>query len=248
MDEEPVVIYVARTVQDAYLLKNLLADEQIETVVFNNLLEGGAGVDILGWPTSARVAVAPAYAEQARQIATQFDARLAASAKSPMIEEPAAEPPPTVADWPRCPECDAPRATRCPSCGATGTNFRPADPAAVDILSDNAAAEAASCVSCGPCGCTGGQAAPGSSTSETPDSQEPEAALPAPGLVCNTCDEPFVPEYTRRCLSCSHEFADGIDIDAQTARLEPVNARVVIAIVGVIALIAAIGIYFAMLL
>jgi hypothetical protein len=230
--------------QDAYLLKNLLLDEQIEAVVLNGVLEGGAGVDILGWPTAARVAVPPDEAERARQIAEQFDARLAAAAESAAseTEESAAESSvPVAPEWPRCPECNAPRTTQCPACGATGSNFRPADPAAVDILSPNAAAEAASGVSCGPCGCSSAENA---SCGPGVASGAAEPDLPAPALVCPTCDEPFVPQYARRCEACGHEFPDGMDVEPRDTPLDSINTHILAAMVGIVALIVAIGVWF----
>ena len=58
MADKSTVIYAGRTMQDAHLLRNLLADEGIQALVINDLLQGGSGVDIVGWPTAARVVVA----------------------------------------------------------------------------------------------------------------------------------------------------------------------------------------------
>jgi len=30
-------------------------------------------------------------------------------------------------------------------------------------------------------------------------------------LLCPTCDEPFTPQFARRCNGCGHEFPDGFD-------------------------------------
>ncbi len=129
MSAQQTVIYTARTSQDAHLLKNLLADMQIEAQVENELLERGSGVDLVGWPTLARVVVAESDAVRARQIAVEFDRKGAstAAAKSLTEEAEALATAMVLEDWPRCPGCDAPRSTMCPICGTAGTDFRPAD-------------------------------------------------------------------------------------------------------------------------
>jgi hypothetical protein len=68
-------------------------------------------------------------------------------------------------------------------------------------------------------------------------------------LICPTCDEPFEPGYLRRCEWCGHDCGDGIRLPepAAEARVESPNARVVVAALGMLALIAAIMAYFASL-
>ena len=74
---EPQVIYAAANMQQAYLLKSVLADRGIVAIVANGMLQGGSGVDMVGWPTLARVVVAECDAVLARQIALEFDRRTA---------------------------------------------------------------------------------------------------------------------------------------------------------------------------
>jgi len=130
------VIYAARTMQDAYMLKNALEGEGIRAIVTNAVLEGGAGVDVLGWATLARVAVNEENEAAARQIALEFDraARPGSATDDAVAEEAPDERPGTtvsrdalVESWPRCAQCGAPRITRCPACGTSGTGFPPAD-------------------------------------------------------------------------------------------------------------------------
>lgn len=241
MFDDPATIYAARTLQDAYLLKNLLAEEQIEAVVVNEALQGGSGVDIVGWPTLARVVVAEHDAERARQIAVDFDQNLAAAARSPTAEPPPPSPAPAT-PWPGCPQCGRRRITRCPACGTAGTDFPPADtaPAAIDVL-DPQSASGAACVGCGPGGCS-----PARTEGEESDSalerQTSEAS--APMLMCPTCDEPFVPEYARRCEWCGHEFADGYEgYEDGAATAEPMNMRIAAVVVGLIVFVVAILVY-----
>jgi len=237
------VIYVARTVQDAYMLKNLLAEERIPAVVMNEVLEGGSGVDIVGWPTAARVVVADADAERAQPVAVRFDRKLASLASTPAAA-PEAEPPGEVPqDWPRCPECDTPRATRCPVCHTAGTIFHPADEVPLDVLGADAAAQAATSCSCGPEGCTpaGAAAEPAEEQAAAADETGPE---PGRGmLLCPTCDEPFVPEYRRTCEACGHQFADGYEPDSAEEGDEKSSSRVLLAIVAILLLLIAIGVY-----
>jgi hypothetical protein len=245
MFTEQKVIYVARTVQDAYMLRNLLAEERIQAVVINEVLEGGSGVDIVGWPTSARVVVAEADAERARPIAVRFDRKLASAAVASDAALPGEVPP----AWPRCPACDTPRWTRCPVCHTAGTDFRPADEAPLEVLGADAAAQAATSCGCGPEGCTPSGVAGQEQAAQdaaAADQGEPQPAREM--LLCPTCDEPFAPQYRRTCQSCGHQFADGYEPDLAEESDEPVNVRIIAAFVGMLALLLAIAVYLAFIL
>ena len=73
MIEELPTIYRAKDLQEAYLLRNILEEEGIRTTIANEVLQGGSGVDIVGWPTLPRVMVAEDDAVRAREIALEFD-------------------------------------------------------------------------------------------------------------------------------------------------------------------------------
>ena len=73
MSQEQTVIYTAGTMQEAHLLKDVLAEAGIEATVSNELLEGGAGVGAVGRLTDAQVVVGEEDAEEARRIALYFD-------------------------------------------------------------------------------------------------------------------------------------------------------------------------------
>jgi hypothetical protein len=240
MFDKQAVIYAARTVQDAFLLRSLLSEEGIEAVVVNDALEGGSGVDIVGWPTSARVIVAEADTERARHIALVFDRKTAAAPHGRTTGRPDEPSPATVLDdWPRCPECDAPRSTRCPICGTAGHDFSPADSDFLDVLGPGAAAAAAGSCSCGPGGCSPELVPAGEAAAE-----HPPADASKPMLMCPTCDEPFVPEYLRRCEWCGHEFPDGTEIPLPSAPADPLNGRVVAVILAMLLLGVAMAGYF----
>jgi hypothetical protein len=122
------VVYAARNAPEAHFLRNLLAESGIKAVVTNDVLEGGAGVDIVGWPTLPRVVVAEENADAARQLALEFErSRGGASGLAPEDAKPP-EPSRVPPWWPRCPGCGAPRLAQCPCCGTAGTEFLSADP------------------------------------------------------------------------------------------------------------------------
>jgi predicted RNA-binding Zn-ribbon protein involved in translation (DUF1610 family) len=250
MPEKPTVIYVAGSFQQAHLLKDLLAGMGIRAMVENDVLQGGSGVDVLGWATSARVVVAEEDAPRARDIALQFDRPAATAGESPEIEESeqneqtqqdeSAAQPQEPFPWPTCPRCGQRRTTRCPVCGTVGSDFPAADLDFSGPLGLDAARSAPAC-GCGPGGCT--PAAP-----QEPD--EPAGAiLPLPGatqamLLCPTCDEPFVPDYPRRCVWCGEQFPSGYEVDpADQAEVyeEGVNVRVVVVLGAIVLLLAVIA-------
>jgi hypothetical protein len=210
------VVYAAGTMQDAHLLKNVLEEQGIRAIVTNAVLQGGSGVDILGWPTLARVAVNEENAVAAREIAVEFDRSTSSQAKA--AAEEAAEPLPgetarrrdmTVAQetlgesWPRCPECGAPRITKCAACGTAGTGFPPAD---------------------------------------KPEEEPSEASGRL--LLCIECDEPFTPEYAHDCEWCGHAFPDGFrpadaaEPDRISPALITMAAITIVVVVGLLAYFA----------
>ena len=244
MPQEQTVIYTARTLQDAYLLKNLLAEQRIEAIVLGDALKGGSGGAEAGWETSTRVAVAEDDAPRARQIARKFDGQAASAAASPTAEGPGPEEPATVLDeWPRCPECDSPRSTRCQICGTAGTDFLPADMGFVWIPEADDIAYRPACGSCGPGGCT--PAVAGEEAPEADDQADGES--PAALLMCPTCDEPFIPQYPRVCEWCGHEFSGGVEFELPPPPVEQINSRVIAVIVGLLAFVVAMVVYLALI-
>jgi len=249
------VVYTARTLQDAHLLKNMLADAGIEALVINDVLEGGSGVDVVGWATAARVVVEEKDAEVARQMARDFDrpnaAEEAALAGEPEDWETSGG---QSYQWPRCPQCDVPRPTRCPICQTIGSDFPQADAEFVGLLDPQEPAGETSCGCCKPgASCGEGAAAAGRSGVEQPPDQPaeqggPEAKPPATLLVCPTCDEPFLPEFPRRCAWCDYEFEDGVEIGPGDQPPEQIGTRAVAVMFGIVALLTLLVVYFVFLL
>lgn len=253
----PTLIYSAMSPQQAHLLKNLLADMGITATVTNEVLTGGSGVDLVGLPTATKVLVAEEDAQAARRFAVEFDERSALATEE--TEPPAHEAPAHEAPvWPRCPECDARRSTRCPVCQTAGTDFAEADRDFLgslglpDSLDPSGQAQQPAPISCD-CSspqCGGREKLP----SEISDAAEP-AAQAVPGtsagaasqprlaLMCSTCDEPFVPEFPRRCEWCGHEFPDGYSVEALTQR-EPIPMRAIVVVCALAGLMLLGMLYF----
>ncbi|MFH1267660.1 MAG: DUF2007 domain-containing protein [Planctomycetota bacterium] len=263
MSQKQTVIYAAGTMQEAYLLKDVLAEAGIVAMVTNEVLEGGAGVDMVGWLTLARVVVSEDDAERARRIALYFegakhelpDDLTEETDLTDQIDDGAGQGGDsglTLDAWPRCPECDAPRPTRCPVCGTIGSDFPRADPEFIGPVGEGEPTEATSC-RCSSGGCSSGHAAgeeePAEADEESPeefDADELDEVGPVGlMLMCPTCDEPFAPEFPCRCAWCDHQFDDGYDVDQfHDEPPEEIGSRVLLVIFFLMALLLAVVAYF----
>ncbi len=223
----PTEIYSAQSVMQAFLLKNLLAEQGIAAVVTNQLLHGGSGVDMVGTPTAAKVLVPAEHAVAAREFALDFDAQ-DHSALSGFGDDDASD---VVHPWPTCPECGAKRTTRCPICKHSGTDFAEADRGFLGELAENAdSGQGASCGCSGGCSTHGHEEGEGScgtcGDSDDSTEQDPEVML-----MCSVCDEPFEPTYPRHCEWCGHKFADGYVVE-QIVGPEQISSRAIAVAVG----------------
>ena len=263
MSQKQTVIYTAATVQEAYLLKDVLAEAGIVAVVTNEVLQGGSGVDVVGWTTAARVVVDEEDAEAARRIALYFDGvkdelpddlteetNLADHADNRAGE--GGESGVTLDAWPRCPECDAPRPTKCPICGTIGSDFTQADPDFIGRPDKGEPTERTAC-GCASGGCSSGHAAgeeePGEADEGSPDELDADELdeIEPVGLMlmCPTCDEPFAPEFPCRCAWCDHQFDDGYEVDEfHDEPPEEIGSRVLLVIFVLMALLLAVVAYF----
>jgi len=115
------VIYVAANPEQAHLLKNALMEQGIFAYVTNEQLQLGAG-ELMGLPTAPRVVVDEADADDARQIALEFERNARQNAThedSDEFEEDQDE----RDSWPACPHCNRPRYTSCPVCESSASSF-----------------------------------------------------------------------------------------------------------------------------
>jgi ribosomal protein L37AE/L43A len=203
MPQEFPTIYRAKNLQEAYLLKDVLEEEGIHATVSNEILQGGSGVDIVGWPTLPQLLVSENDAARAREIVMKFDDSSSVGL-TPHDRQPVDIENEVVDEWPCCPECGEPRSTRCTFCGTSGIDFPPADANAGDLpeMPSDRAEDASHC-NCGHGGC-------GNHGGDCEEESPEEVSLP-PLVICPTCDEPFQPRYARRCQNCGYEFSDGVD-------------------------------------
>jgi hypothetical protein len=249
MQDSPKVVYAAKNVQQAYLLKNVLEEAGIRAVVSNATLESGSGVDYVGWYTLARVVVDEPDFDTAREIALDYDRAGAAIAQQQTHEELArkeGERGPILHEWPQCPKCNAKRITQCPVCQTTGSEFPEADSEFVwgmgleEIPGDEKEKESRACHCGSQDACSTRPPAP-STEAELPElDDKPERIV----LMCPTCDEPFMPEFPRDCAMCGHRFPDGFEVELRPAPPEQIGSRVIAMIVGMAALLISLVCYF----
>jgi rubrerythrin len=96
--------------------------------------------------------------------------------------------------------------------------------------------------SCPVCETAGTDFPPAFMADEEPQTDRPAGEKPAQLVLCETCDEPFVPEFLARCEWCGHRFRDGSELPAPpivTPLFDEVNPRVWIVIAGLALLLAA---------
>jgi hypothetical protein len=250
MSQRQAVIYTARNKQQAHLLRNLLEEAGIEAAVTGDLLADGTGVDAVGWATAARVVVAEEDAKAARRLAEEFDRRgaTAAAAARPDVSP---EGPTELAEWPSCPECGARRTTTCPICHTSGTDFPQADWQFTGSPEPGDGATPVSC-GCGSEGCSSREAKTGDEPAQAEAGAADVAEADGPGetaqeeppaprlvLTCTTCDEPFEPQFLKRCEWCGHEFPEGLPVDvAEGPPEEEITTRAIVVMIalGVLAL------------
>ncbi len=225
---DPTEVYSAQSLVQAYLLKNLLADQGIAAIVTNHLLHGGSGVDLVGTPTAAKVVVAAEDAAPAREFALDFEDQTLDGAGWPG-DEPIDH---GSTPWPTCPGCEKRRTTRCPICQTSGTDFTEADRGFLGELV--AAAESPTGSSCG---CSGSCSTKTDSPSDKSCSTQPPPAEESPEedpetmLMCSVCDEPFEPTYPKHCEWCGYEFEEGYVIK-QIVAPEEIPGRVIAVVVA----------------
>jgi hypothetical protein len=146
----------------------------------------------------------------------------------------------SVRAWPICPQCGANRVTRCTFCNTTGTKFCRAEVDFGRLLGLSGNAKSPSC--CGPEGCS-----PLKEVSKAEELHQlggPASPADSVMLLCPTCDEPFTPQFARRCSNCGHESPDGFDQSEADKGGEGLNLRILFCLGGVILFAVATLVYF----
>ncbi len=135
-------------------------------------------------------------------------------------------------DWPCCAQCGQPRHTVCPTCGHAGCQF---------LLAEYQALPA-------PTQSTRRADAGDDPAARTEHDAWPAGSSPAPLalLMCAQCDEAFTPRFYRICPACGHDAGSGILL--RSAGRQPVSSRVLLAIYGLLAILALVLGYFWFLL
>lgn len=118
MPSKPVVIYRAVDPHHAHLLRNILADYDVNAMVSGDaLLNAEVTHSHGGFP----VVVASDDADLARHIADAFQRHVLQADETD--DEIADLLTPPWQDWPVCPQCKARQTTVCPLCGEHGDDF-----------------------------------------------------------------------------------------------------------------------------
>ena len=218
MTADLVVVYIAGTLPQAYLLKNLLAEYGVEASVIGEAIHGLWDVPSY-LRTQPRVAVRSGDAEFAREVAQSFDAQLRRGAQA--VAQGASSAPAESRRWDAwvaCPQCGEPRPTYCPGCDTRGTDF----PLAEFVTGgDEGNAE-------------GENAEGGQPIQLVADGRE------QPGesvqLICPVCDDVFRPKFHRRCARCGHDFGNGLEV-AKSPADDELNSRAA-SLLGVLLILA----------
>ncbi len=94
---------------------------------------------------------------------------------------------------------------------------------------------------CPYCGTASAHFTPGDRPARAVQDEMPEL------VICGTCDEPFEPEYFRRCEWCGHDFGSGRESEPR-AVLDYLNDRVILTTLAMGFVLVAILAYFVRLL
>lgn len=221
--DEPKVAYIAASLEQAHIIRNVLEERGIRAVITNEALQFGVGELPMGYASAPRVVVAREDFDRARQIIEGFDPSMSHEDQDADgvpddeyqleldgdsddeydFDDEEIEEPRHASRWPRCPSCGRPRHTSCPSCGTAGSNFAPA---------------------------------------YSPDDTFDEDTRDAhPSVECGICDEVFAAQFPARCEWCGHRFADAREMVTPPPQAieEQMNTRAWVLLAGLLSLGAA---------
>ena len=224
-DENQVMIYTAADSAQATALVNVLAGQGVWSMVVNETLQSGAG-ELMGNRALPRIVVREGDAQRGHDIAAWFEQQVFKNAQYEQYESDGEEGEPQVT-----------------------VNVWPTCP-------DCHEPRHTTCEVCG----TAGSDFPPADTEFSPllaDGAEEEEGQGGPplALICPTCDEPFVPEFLRRCQWCGHDFGEGLETDvrpesalANSAAQIDTNSRVTVVAIGLFVVVVALAIFFAVVM
>jgi hypothetical protein len=215
MPDNPVTIYSAANITQAHVLKQALADVGIEAWVEAGLDNQMGHHDASFLP---RVIVREQDAEDAREIALEYDAVLRVPRRSAgSSDETDSAVGEVIEPWPECPECHAKRHAACRVCGGIRESFRPAH-AIEEANHDELAAEGSG------------------------------SDLAASRLYeCEDCDDVAPVRLFRYCPECNFDFGNGHVIELPSPPEKLNRTAVLIFFVMLAGMLGLMG-YFSLLL
>jgi hypothetical protein len=213
-----ILIYATQNAQQAVDLRDHLCGVGVEAWVLGHPKNSEA-TKSNPFAQDAKVVVAESNVAIARKIAQEFlTGRSNGAGRSVVDVQLDLRDRAIIEAWPTCPSCNRRRQAICPICETAGTDFPLADEVADQHDDDETAI-----------------------TSAIVDDGDPLGRKP---LLCPMCDEPFVPEYLRRCEWCGHDFGHGAELpEAAHDDIEAINWRVWTVIAVLVGLGALIVIY-----
>jgi hypothetical protein len=214
-----ILIFATQNAQQAVDLKDHLCGVGVEAWVLGHPKNTEAAKSN-PFAHDAKVVVAERNVAIARQIAEEFlSGRANGTGRSVVDVQLDLRDRAIIEAWPTCPNCKHRRQAICPICETAGADFPLADEVAEPHDDD-----------------------PLAITSAIADDADP---LGRKALLCPMCDEPFVPEYLRRCEWCGHDFGHGAELpEAAHDDIEPINWRVW-TLIGVLAALGALIVIYA---
>jgi hypothetical protein len=235
MDNELAVVYVADDAHQAHLVKNLLAEHDIEAYIHNDQSAMGSHVAAAVYHggyrairDGLRVIVYASDAEEALRIIADAELARGEGRSSPELWRLEDEADRGDDPWPACPSCRRRRHTSCPVCETAGTEFPRAFLPEED-LQDEADED--------------------SDKGPSDDRRAMAGGARKLLVICPTCDEPFEPRFPARCEWCGYRFADGWEFPPPPP-YEPtrIDVRVITVVVGLVLTALAIALFFMSLL